>query len=122
MFFKKIIIWHKLFDSIDAINAQVAVGKVTTINVGRKKICLARTADGFFAVNDKCPHNGASLGNGYCTAEGSVVCPVHRYHFDLRTGRAKSGLGDFVQTYPIEVRNDGVYIGFEQLVWNWLKK
>ncbi|MES2140029.1 MAG: Rieske 2Fe-2S domain-containing protein [Bacteroidota bacterium] len=122
MFFKKITNWHKLFDSIDAINAQVAVGKVATINVGRKKICLAHTADGFFAVNDKCPHNGASLGNGYCTAEGSVVCPVHRYHFDLRTGRAKSGLGDFVQTYPIEVRDDGVYIGFEQLVWNWLKK
>lgn len=122
MFFRKKINWHKLFDSIDAINAQVAVGKVTTVNVGRKKICLAHTADGFFAVNDKCPHNGASLGNGYCTAEGSVVCPVHRYHFDLRTGRAKSGLGDFVQTYPIEVRDDGVYIGFEQLIWNWLKK
>jgi nitrite reductase/ring-hydroxylating ferredoxin subunit len=122
MFFGKKINWHKLFDSVDAINAQVAVGRVTTINVGRKKICLAHTADGFFAVNDKCPHNGASLGNGYCAAEGSVVCPVHRYHFDLRTGRAKSGLGDFVQTYPIEVRDDGVYIGFEQLVWSWLKK
>jgi len=122
MFFKKIINWHKLFDSIDAINAQVAIGKVTTINVGRKKICLAHTADGFFAVNDKCPHNGGSLGNGYCTAEGSVVCPVHRYHFDLRTGRAKSGLGDFVQTYPLEIRDDGVYIGFEQFVWNWLEK
>lgn len=118
MFFRKKINWHKLFDSIDAINAQVAVGKVTTVNVGRKKICLAHTADGFFAVNDKCPHNGASLGNGYCTAEGSVVCPVHRYHFDLRTGRAKSGLGDFVQTYPIEVRDDGVYIGFEKVVWD----
>lgn len=122
MFFRKKINWHKLFDSIDAINAQVAVGRVTTINFERKKICLARTVDGFFAVNDKCPHNGASLGNGYCTAEGSVVCPVHRYHFDLRTGRAKSGLGDFVQTYPIEVRDDGVYIGFEQLVWSWLEK
>lgn len=118
MFFRKKINWQKLFDSIDAINAQVAVGKVTTVNVGRKKICLAHTADGFFAVNDKCPHNGASLGNGYCTAEGSVVCPVHRYHFDLRTGRAKSGLGDFVQTYPIEVRDDGVYIGFEKVVWD----
>lgn len=79
---------------------------------------MAHTTEGFFAVNDKCPHNGASLGNGYCTAEGSVVCPVHRYHFDLKTGRAKSGLGDYVQTYPLETRNDGIYIGFEETVWN----
>ena len=118
MLFKKKIVWYKLFDSVSAANMQVAAGKVTTLHVGRKKICLAHTAEGFFAVNDKCPHNGASLGNGYCTSEGSVVCPVHRYRFDLKTGRAKSGLGDFVQPYPIKVRDDGVFIGFEETVWN----
>ncbi|MGQ0827102.1 MAG: Rieske (2Fe-2S) protein [Bacteroidota bacterium] len=118
MLFEKKIKWHKLFDSRLAAEAQVAVGRVTTIDIGRKKICVARTAEGFFAVNDKCPHNGASLGNGYCTAEGSVVCPMHRYHFDLKTGRAKSGLGDFVETYPLEVRDDGVFIGFRETVWN----
>ena len=118
MFFKKQITWLKLFESITAANNRIAVGRVTTINAGKKKVCIAHTTEGFFAVNDKCPHNGASLGNGYCTTEGSVVCPVHRYHFDLKTGRAKSGGGDFVQTYPIEVREDGVFIGFEEIVWN----
>ena len=118
MLFKKQITWLKLFDSTTAANNQVALGRVTTIQVGKKKVCIAHTIEGFFAVNDKCPHNGASLGNGYCTNEGSVVCPVHRYHFDLKTGRAKSGGGDYVQTYPIEVREDGVFIGFEETVWN----
>jgi nitrite reductase/ring-hydroxylating ferredoxin subunit len=118
MFFKKKLTWHKLFDSIAAANNMVAVGRVATIHVNKKKICLAHTSEGFFAVNDKCPHNGASLGNGYCTAEGSVVCPLHRYHFDLKTGRAKSGLGDFVQTYPIEMRENGIFIGFQEIVWN----
>ena len=118
MLFKKKTTWLKLFDSLIAANNQIAVGRVTTVQVGKKKICIAHTTEGFFAVNDKCPHNGASLGNGYCTDEGSVVCPVHRYHFDLKTGRAKSGGGDFVQTYPIEAREDGVFIGFEETVWN----
>jgi nitrite reductase/ring-hydroxylating ferredoxin subunit len=118
MFFKKQITWIKLFESQIAANNRVALGKVTTIFIGNKKVCVAHTVNGFFAVNDKCPHNGASLGNGYCTDEGSVVCPVHRYHFDLKTGRAKSGGGDFVQTYPIEIREDGVFIGFEERVWN----
>jgi len=116
--FNKQINWYKLFESEVAANNIVAIGKVITISVGNKKICVAHTKEGFFAVNDKCPHNGASLGNGFCTDEGSVVCPMHRYHFDLRTGRAKSGLGDFVQPYPIEVRENGVFIGFEERSWN----
>ena len=118
MFFKKKIRWLKLFDSREAANEYVAVGDVSIVNIGKKKICLAHTTEGFFAVNDKCPHNGASLGSGYCTKEGSVVCPVHRYHFDLKTGRAKSGLGDVVQTYPIEDRAEGIFIGIEETVWN----
>lgn len=118
MLFKKQTTWIKLFESVIAANNQIAIGKVSTIQVGKKKVCVAHTTEGFFAVNDKCPHNGASLGNGFCTDQGSVVCPVHRYHFDLKTGRAKSGGGDYVQPYPIEVREDGVFIGFEETVWN----
>lgn len=117
MFFKKQVNWFKLFPSIEAANNRLEVGRVTSMQVGKKKICLARTSEGFYAVNDRCPHNGASLGNGHCTDQGSVVCPVHRYHFDLKTGRAKSGLGDYVRPYPIEVREDGVYIGFEETVF-----
>lgn len=117
MLFQKKINWFKLFDSIDAAKQYLSIGRVTTMNVGKKKICLAHTSEGFFAVNDKCPHNGASLGNGYCTSENSVVCPVHRYHFNLKTGRSVSGLGTYVDRYPIEIREDGVFIGFEETVW-----
>jgi nitrite reductase/ring-hydroxylating ferredoxin subunit len=117
MFFEKKIQWYKLFDSTEAAGRMVKQGHVTTMSVGRKTVCLAHTPEGFFAVNDKCPHNGASLGNGFCTSEGSVVCPLHRYHFDLKTGRAKSGLGDVVETYPVEVREDGVFIGFKETIW-----
>lgn len=118
MLFKRTLKWYKLFDSEMAVNAYVELGRVNSITCGRKKICIARTSKGLFAVNDKCPHNGASLSNGYCTELGTVVCPLHRYHFDLETGRAKSGIGDYVETYPIEIRDDGVYIGFEEIAWN----
>jgi 3-phenylpropionate/trans-cinnamate dioxygenase ferredoxin subunit len=117
MFFEKRIKWHKIFESLEAAVLQVSIGTVQTITVAGKKICIAHTAEGFFAVNDKCPHNGASLGNGYCTKENSIVCPVHRYHFDLRTGRAKSGLGDVAITYPLEITSDGMFIGFKETVW-----
>lgn len=117
MFFERKIKWYKLFESAEAAVQQISANTVQTISVAGKKICIAHTQEGFFAVNDKCPHNGASLGNGYCTKENSIVCPLHRYHFDLKTGRAKSGLGDVVDTYPIEVRADGMYVGFKILTF-----
>ena len=117
MFFKKEIHWHKIFETLEAAKNRLAEGKVTTIQVENKNICLIHNSEGFFAVNDKCPHNGASLGNGFCAKDGSVVCPVHRYAFDPKTGRSKGGLGTYVHPYPIELRDDGMYIGFEKLVW-----
>jgi len=118
MFFKKEIKWYKVFESLTAAEQQIGLNSAQTFLVRGKKVCIARTTQGLFAVNDKCPHNGASLGNGYCTVENSIVCPMHRYHFDLKTGRAKSGLGDVVDTYPVDVRDDGVYVGFKEWSWN----
>lgn len=110
MFFSRKKHWYKIFNSATEAGNQIPLNRLETISIGGKKICLAHTSQGFFAVNDKCPHNGASLGNGFCTEENSIVCPMHRYHFDLKTGRAKSGIGDVVRTYPLEVRGDGVFI------------
>ena len=116
--FKKKTRWYRIFPSEAAAKAQVPLSRAVTLRVVGKKICIAHTKEGLFAVNDSCPHNGASLGHGWCTEENSIVCPVHRYHFDLRTGRAKSGISDVVRTYPLDVREDGVYIGFEERVWD----
>jgi len=118
MLFERKIKWYKLFDSEQAAARQIPEYTVQTISVAGKKVCIAHTKEGFFALRDKCPHNGASLGNGYCTKENSVVCPVHRYHFDLKTGRAKSGLGDVAETYLLEIRDDGLYIGFKEFRLN----
>ncbi|HXC06295.1 MAG TPA: (2Fe-2S)-binding protein, partial [Bacteroidia bacterium] len=54
------------------------------------------------------------LGKGWCTPEQTVVCPLHRYAFDLKTGRARTGLADYVDIYPVESRPDGIYIGIEE--------
>ena len=40
---------------------------------------------GFFATDDTCPHQGASLGEG-TYFEGRVICPMHNWVFDVRTG------------------------------------
>ena len=117
LFFKKRIAWYKIFESVEVAKKQIPLNKAETIRVGNKKICIANTGQGLFAVSDRCPHQGGSLGQGYCTDDGTIVCPLHRYNFDLKTGRAKSGIGDFVYTYPLEIREDGLFIGIEERDW-----
>jgi nitrite reductase/ring-hydroxylating ferredoxin subunit len=95
----------------------VPLYKTDTVLAGGKKICIAHSQDGFFAVSDRCPHNGFSLGKGWCTENNTVVCPLHRYAFDLKTGRARTGLADYVNTFPVEVRPDGIYVGIEATVF-----
>src|SRR5688572_12922455 len=117
---KEEIRWVKIFDNQETLENFVAHLKANTIVVEGKKICITRTSKGFFAIQDKCPHNGASLSFGYCNDESnSIVCPLHRYHFSLETGRALSGIADAARVYPIKSDDNGVYLGFKEIVWSW---
>src|SRR5919204_5732840 len=68
-------------------------------------------ADGeFYAVDDTCTHQDASLSDGFL--EGCFVeCPLHAAFFDLRTGMptclpAKRP----VRTHPVTVEGDIIYV------------
>jgi nitrite reductase/ring-hydroxylating ferredoxin subunit len=89
---------------------------ITSVNVLGKNICLVRTDDEFFALQNNCPHAGAKLSNGWCS-NGKIVCPYHRHEFDLRTGRGAPEQGNYVDTYPLEMRVDGLYIGIKKAWW-----
>jgi 3-phenylpropionate/trans-cinnamate dioxygenase ferredoxin subunit len=54
------------------------------------------------------------MADGSVNALCQVVCPVHRYRFDIRNGRNTSGEGYFLKTYRVETRDDGVYLGWEE--------
>jgi nitrite reductase/ring-hydroxylating ferredoxin subunit len=109
--------FYKIYDFAEHGKDPQAVFSVRTIEIENKLICLARLTDGYYAVDDKCPHAGARLGLGKCSEEGKVVCPIHRYQYDLKTGKGLPQQGDYVNTYPIETRLDGVYIGLEKKWW-----
>lgn len=104
--------WIKIYDfRLDGDEPQ-KLYSVRTIDVNNKMICLGRLPDGYYAVDDKCPHANGRLGIGQCTNDGKVICPYHRYKYDLKTGKGEQQQGDYVETYPIESRKDGIWIGF----------
>lgn len=64
---------------------ELEVGSVRAIEVDGIPIALARTAEGVFAIEDRCSHQDVPLSEGEvvdCTLE----CWLHGSAFDLRTG------------------------------------
>lgn len=102
--------WHKVAQKIPE-------GEfVMQVNVAGKKLCLIRHQEELFAVQNSCPHAGGILSGGWCK-NGHLVCPIHRWEYNLHNGRGAAGQGDYIDTYPIENRTDGIYIGIKAGFW-----
>ena len=78
--------------------------------IGRYDVAIARHGEEFFAIQDLCSHAAVALSEGE-VEECTVECWLHGSRFDLRTGKP-TGLPatEPVATFPVEVREDGVYV------------
>ena len=98
--------WHK----IDVTG--LANDNLTEMKVGGKRIGLLKRHGTIHAFTAACPHAGASLCDGWLDPQGRIVCPEHKYRFDPQTGRNTTGEGYKLFMYPIEIRDNEVYVGF----------
>ncbi len=63
----------------------------------------------FYAINDACPHMGASLSVGHL--EGCVVsCPLHAWRFDVRDGTWRDNPRVKTDSYPLTIDGDDILI------------
>ncbi|MFD0749763.1 Rieske (2Fe-2S) protein [Mucilaginibacter calamicampi] len=97
--------WHKAYNG--KLNATTFLLRV---KINGKNLCLVGFEDNIYAVGAICPHAGADLSGGWCS-DGKLICPFHRYSYDIKTGKGDPGQNDYIDTYPVQVRDDGVYIG-----------
>lgn len=77
-----------------------------------KQIALFATADGIFACNNRCPHEGYPLREGSLgqDAESCVLtCNWHNWKFDLRDGANLYG-GDRLRVYPVRIADGAVWL------------
>ena len=112
--------WHKIAQSPSEINW--AANELTEMEVAGKKLCLSLHNNTIRACAHKCPHAGGTMASGHIDALGNIICPLHRYKFNIENGRNTSGEGYFLKTFPIEIREEGVFAGFpENNLFGWLK-
>ena len=85
-------------------------GSLRSVMVGPEPVVLANVDGVFHAVRDRCSHEDLPLSDGELEG-GILVCQYHGARFDVASG-APRGLPAVkpVKTYPVEVRDDGIYI------------
>ena len=106
---KKEIKWHKVLDKAE----DLPEGRVVSVWAGHKGICLSHYEGKFAALDNKCPHQGGPLGEG-SIEKGFLRCPWHGWDFHPTTGESPGGFGDRLDSFEIDIREDGVYVGVEE--------
>lgn len=114
----KQVLWHKVADVREGLQWQS--NKMTVVEAGGKKITLAIHQNNLFAFAYKCPHASGIMAEGFIDAKGQVACPLHRFRFNIANGHNVSGEGYRLTTYPIEEREDGIFVGLDKNWLNWL--
>jgi nitrite reductase/ring-hydroxylating ferredoxin subunit len=94
------------------------------VSVGGRSIGVFRVRDRFFAIRNRCPHQGGPLCEGRVFPRASastpgeyaldadvplLACPWHGWEYDLATGQSWIGAGEpHVRSYPVSVERGDV--------------
>ena len=63
----------------------------------------------YFAMNDFCPHMGASLASGHMQ-DGIVTCPWHAWRFCYHDGNWCDNPSISIDTFPVQVQDDEIQV------------
>jgi 3-phenylpropionate/trans-cinnamate dioxygenase ferredoxin subunit len=113
--------WKKIAGHINEI--VFTANNIAVVEFDGKKICIGKFRESFFAFAYKCPHAGGILADGYIDVLGNVVCPLHRYKYNIENGRNVSGEGYYLKHWPVRITEEGVFAGIEETGgwFGWLK-
>lgn len=64
---------------------EIAEGRAKLLRAGGEEMAVFKSDGQLYGVQNICPHEGGQLCNGWIEG-GEVVCPLHRYKFNLKTG------------------------------------
>ena len=83
--------------------------KGTTVFVNERDIALYKYEGDFYALDNTCVHRGGQLGDGRMDGP-NVICPLHSWDYDVRTGVSRYDANEKVTVYPVQVEDGRVLI------------
>ncbi len=92
---------------------EIPEGRVKRIEIGETYIALFNIDGEFYAIDDTCSHEEASLSQG--ELDGHMIeCPLHGSRFDVKTGQVRSLPAVMpIKTYKVVTEGDDIFIFME---------
>ena len=85
--------WYKVAEP-----GELPEGRVKTVTAGIHSMALTHIEDAYYAMDNRCPHQGGPLGEGSIetgtAGECLLRCPWHGWDFDPKTGLPPGGHED----------------------------
>ena len=88
----------------------IPVGQARAFQVQEKIVGVFNCQGEFLAIDDICPHAGASLSAAHLEGE-TVSCPWHAWRFNLRDGTWCDNRRLKVDAYEVRVADGRILIG-----------
>jgi len=87
----------------------IPVGKGDTFAVNGRLIAVFNDGGNYFAIDDLCPHMGASLGAGD-VENGMVACPWHAWRFRICDGTWCDNPRIKIDAFEVRVVGDDIQV------------
>ena len=79
------------------------------VRVGESVVAVFRVDGRIRAIQDRCPHMGASLADGRIE-DGQVICHWHHWKFDLETGRSRERTWACAAVWEVRIEAGEVFV------------
>lgn len=89
--------------------AELPPGSLIEADVNGKSYAVCNYEGAVYAIDGVCPHAHGPLGCGALNGR-SITCPWHMWSFDCVTGQSDVSLGTKLDTFPVKIENDDVFI------------
>jgi len=85
---------------------EIKEGTAKLVRVNNEEIAVFKHKGQLCAMQNACPHEGGQLSAGWIE-DGAVVCPLHGYQFDLKTGACATDATLNAKIFKLVADGDG---------------
>ncbi len=88
----------------------LANGEKAIVDVDGTDVAVFKIADEFYAIEDRCSHDGAEIASGELDGD-EIICPRHGARFCVKTGAVRSAPAyEDIACFPVRIEADKVQV------------
>ena len=84
-------------------------GEGRVVEANGAEIALFKKDGRFYAIDNRCAHQGGPLGEGWLEGD-AVVCPWHQWRYNIKTGINEVAPSIKQKTFSVEVKGEDVFV------------